>query len=102
MQTSGHIYYATCIPQCKHPGTYVKLPVYLNANIRAHDTTEGAFGAILFILIYTVMISGPVEVTGHFEHTMGTCLNTELTSLAALPVNYHVVHEPLPFSFSLT
>jgi hypothetical protein len=82
MQTSGHT---------------VALSVYLYANVRAHDTTKGTLGAMLFVSIYTVMISRSVEVTRHFEHPMRTSLDAELTSLAALFVNHHIIHGATPF-----
>jgi len=78
----------------------IHLSVHLYANIRAHDTTKGALGAILFILIDTVMISRSIDVTGHSENPIGTCLYAELTPLAALLVNNNIVHSMLPFSFS--
>jgi hypothetical protein len=78
------------------------LSVHLYADIRAHDTTKGALGAILFILINAVMVARSIEIVGHNKYPMWTCLNAELTSLAALPLNNNVVHNSLPFSFSST
>jgi hypothetical protein len=78
------------------------LSVHLYADIRAHNTTKSALGAILFILIDAVMVARSIEIAGHNEHPMRTCLNAELTTLAALPVNNNVVHSSLPFSFSST
>jgi hypothetical protein len=73
----------------------LQLSVHLDADIRAHNTTKGALGAILFILIDAVMVPGPVEIFGHHEHPMGARLDAQLTTLTALLVYDHVVHGTL-------
>jgi hypothetical protein len=74
-----------------------RLPVHLDADIRAHDTTEGTFGAMLFVSIDTVMIARFVEILRHDEHAVGARLYAELAALTAITVDYYVVHVPLPF-----
>jgi hypothetical protein len=74
----------------------LQLPVHLYTDVRAYDTTEGALGAILFILIDAVMVSGPVEIFGHHEHPVGARLDAQFTTLTALLIYDHVVHSTLP------